>query len=318
MENNSNEQVWIIDTDYSLDDQLAFNLLIGKLKIVAITVVSVGDTHPNLIKRKIEDDLKTKFDNVNIPVYAGADRPYVNYERELKDDPIFDAYNVRKTDYSQYESNYIEEATDIKTKLNNVASVKIIELCKLYGNKLNILTLGPLTNISLAAIIDNSIRDKIGAFFIVGGSYNNLGNSGNAAEYNFRADPIAAKNVINYCRNVTLFPLELEQQIDFDALKKCKLDSQFEEIFSLIYTNSEDQTRSYYSLLGYFASIVILNLSCVKSQHTKPTDVDIIGRLTRGALIIEKYDYLKSGKFNEINIIEEVDPLAMLDLLSKN
>ena len=70
-----------------------------------------------------------------------------------------------------------------------------------------------------------------------------------------------------------------------------------------------------YSFLGLYAALIVANLSSVTSTIRKPTDVDIIGRFTRGALVIEKYDYVKSGKFNEVNFIETVDSATFKDLL---
>ena len=95
--------MWLIDTDYSLDDQFALAYLITRINIVAITVVGTNaEQKPSVIKRKIEDDLLNKFSRSDIKVFAGADRPYINYQTELKDDEIFDPYNYMKTDYSKY------------------------------------------------------------------------------------------------------------------------------------------------------------------------------------------------------------------------
>lgn len=323
------QDLWIVDTDYSYDDQLALNLLItkAKLQIVAITVCAANTgVKPQIIKQKIETDLKNKYENSLIQVFAGADRPFIDYVKALKDEPIFDPYNLIKTDYTEisnacsaeFQNKTIEN--QIITKISNVAAVKISELVRLHGKKLNILTLGPLTNISLAVLIDSTIRDKFNNLFIVGGSYNNLGNSGNCAEYNFRVDPVAAKNTITYYKNITLLPLEIETQIQSKNIEGLLNNSfpEFSEALKLVQQQTEE-TRSYYSFLSFFSSIILLNLNqnIVKLQINRPCDIDIVSRFTRGALAIEKYDYLKSGKLNEISIVEEINVDNFYELFIK-
>ena len=289
---------------------MAIRLLVNKLNIIAITVVGSNcSQNPKIIKKKIEYDLIDVLKTKNIEVYAGADRPYIDYQKELKDEDIFPSYNYKPTDYSMIEK-IVSEEVDIQKRLSNIAAVKITELSKKYGDKLNVLSLGPLTNVSLAVLLDNTLRDKV-TLYITGGSYNNLGNSGNAAEYNFRADPIAAKNVIFYYKKVNLIPLELEDQI-IEKIKWSSIHStkwEFKDYLELMINLSQasEQSRSRYSFLGLLAALIILNPTIIKNSKVLPVEVDIIGRFTRGALIIEKYEHLKSGKLSDIEIFEEID-----------
>lgn len=305
------QPVWIIDTDYSLDDQIALEYLLKNIKVIAITVCGAGTVSPAVIKAKIEYDLKNRYKiEGEIPVYAGADRPFIDYHKELKDDEIYDSYNYEKTDYSIFieEVNKTSsEKVDINVKISNMAAVKIAELVRSNEKNLNILALGPLTNISLAVLIDYSIKDKFDNLLIVGGSYHNLGNSGNSAEYNFRVDPVAAKNVIHYYKNITLIPLEIEEHLKLGGIGDLKTKHSILNKFYDHLSEETEESRSRHSFLGLFGAIVATNPNTQKIVNLRPTDVDIIGRYTRGSLAIEKYEYLKSGKFNEIKIVEDVD-----------
>lgn len=305
------ENVWIIDTDYSYDDQYALEFLVKKgMKIIAITTCGAGSAHPEAIKMKIEEDLK-KLGNKDIKVYAGADRSYINYQKELKDDPIFESYNYKKVDFFAYEERAKQKEPNnpqnITERLANVAAVKIGDLVKKHSKNLNILCLGPLTNLSLAVLLDASIKNGFNNLFIAGGSYTNMGNSGNSAEYNFRVDPVAAKNVINYFQNITMIPLEVESQVEVREFVKYKPQSH-KDLFELLENvqSEDDSLAGHYSVLGLLAAILVMSLESVKLFEFRPVDVDIIGRLSRGGLVIEKYEYLKSGKFNDIFIIEDV------------
>jgi purine nucleosidase len=213
-----------------------------------------------------------------------------------------------------------DEQINITDLISNIAAVKIAEYGRLHSSNLNILTLGPLTNVSLAVLIDSTIRDKVN-LFVTGGSYNNLGNSGNAAEYNFRVDPVAAKNVIFYFKNMSLIPLEIEvqitQNIDFQSMSSN--DSQYQKIYyyyNMLSKADEEETRVSHSFLGFIASIIVVNPQLIKTKNVRPVDVDIMGRYTRGALAIEKYEHIKSGKFNDVLIYEDLDIEAMKAVLT--
>jgi purine nucleosidase len=196
----------------------------------------------------------------------------------------------------------------IPEKLSNLAAVKIAEHVRVYEKKLNIITLGPLTNIALAAIIDTAISSMFNKLYVVGGSYNNQGNSGSSAEYNFRADPVAAKNVVFYFNNVVLVPYELEIQL----IKEKKLSKIsypiFNEFIEQLYSQEEpEDTRCMPSMLGFIASIVICHNDIIKKTEKRTTEVDISGKFTRGALAIAKYVHIRMSQANTIEIIEEID-----------
>jgi purine nucleosidase len=309
MEGNNFSECWIIDTDYTLDDQFALSYLIKNLNVIAITVnaAHTGLTS-DIIKAKIEHDLVNKHGNPNIKVYTGCDRPFIDYVKELKDEPIFNPYNFKPTEYNKEELTKYYEEISVTKKLANHAAVKIPEYVRVYGKKLNILTLGPLTNLSMAIVIDSQISTMFNKLYVVGGSFNNQGNSGTCAEYNFRADPVAAKNVIFYYKNVVLLPLEIEEQLkEKKALTKTN-DSTFNEFVELVESKIEEENaRQNHSMLGLFASVVACHYDIVKASNRRMAEVDIAGRYSRGALAIAKYPYIVPVQPNEIEIVEEID-----------
>jgi inosine-uridine nucleoside N-ribohydrolase len=132
---------------------------------------------------------------------------------------------------------------------------------------------------------------------------------------------VAAKNVMNYYKNITIVPIEIEEQMYqiLDELQNILSKStKFQALLEVynLHKKQEEESRMNYSFLGFFSSIIVSNQDTITSKIKKPTDVDIIGRYTRGALIIEKYDYVKSGKFNEVNFIDAVDPAKIKQILN--
>jgi inosine-uridine nucleoside N-ribohydrolase len=296
--NYYNIMKWIIDSDFSSNAQLSIEILIkAKLDIVALTI----STHHDLstvqhLTSKAREFLK-KLSLEHIPVYQGASQAYINFQEELNDEPLTDPYNLTKE---------IVEVTKIEDiNVDNSAALKIIELIKKHKKDLNILCLSQLTNLSLSILIDNSIKDDFNKLYVVGGSFTGESNSGIASEASFRYDPIAAKNVILYYSNVVVIPLEIEKLSLISERSLYNFNTYKEKMLS--------ESKSLYHLL---AICLIINSKIITKESILPGDVDITGRYTRGALSLEKYPWIESGKYNKITIVEEID-LSELDITLK-
>lgn len=331
-----NSDVWIIDTDYSYDDQIALSFLTKHLNVIAITLCHRSpyiDLYT--LKEKVKSDLR-KINKENIEIFVGSTNPYVDYVKELNDDEIMDPYNCQNMeDLSSYEElakknkAIIDEENqkDSTEFISNIAAVKIIEYINLYGKNLNILSLGPLTNLSLAIILDVKIKDAFNNLFVMGGSIYNYGNSGTCSEYNFRCDPVAAKNVIGNYKNLRLLSLEIDHKLkennkllleEISELKK-KTDKErnyfigdynkFLENFFRVYSRDDEDENFHESLFGLIASLFVINPALIDLKLAKylPSDVDIFGRKTRGCIMIQNYDHLVDGKFNNIDLISDFD-----------
>jgi purine nucleosidase len=76
------------------------------------------------------------------------------------------------------------------------------------GNIVGIFTIGPMSNLAMAIRLDPSIIDKISKVYVMGGTVHGWGNITLTGEYNFRADPEAAKICISSFKNIHLLPWE--------------------------------------------------------------------------------------------------------------
>ncbi len=89
----------------------------------------------------------------------------------------------------------------------------IIYMAKEYG-EIEILATGPLTNIASALILYPELQDCVRRILIMGGSLYRRGNIILVnAEFNFWADPRAAKVVVNTFKNVVIFPLDITMSV---------------------------------------------------------------------------------------------------------
>jgi len=78
---------------------------------------------------------------------------------------------------------------------------------KLEGH-LELVTLGPLTNIATALVLDPDLASRIKQCWVMGGAACTHGNVTPAAEYNFWCDPEAAARVFESGMNITMIGWE--------------------------------------------------------------------------------------------------------------
>ena len=76
-------------------------------------------------------------------------------------------------------------------------ALKIIELVKAHPGEVELLCLGPLTNLALAIRLEPTLVSLIKRVFIMGGTHSALGNDSSAAEFNFCSDPEGAAIVFD-------------------------------------------------------------------------------------------------------------------------
>jgi purine nucleosidase len=67
---------------------------------------------------------------------------------------------------------------------NKHASLALIELINQYPNDIYILTLGPLTNLAIAVLLDPTLPSRVKGLTIMGGAYKGHGNTSLTAEFN--------------------------------------------------------------------------------------------------------------------------------------
>ena len=174
----------IIDTDTATDDAIAIIMALRckDLDVVAITTVAGN----------VDIDLATtnalytcELCGYKIPVYKGASGPL---KRKLETSKFFHGKDGLG-DTGPYEP---------KGKIRKKYAVdKIISLLKENPNELEIIAIGPLTNIAEVLKKDPEAFRLIKNLYIMGGIGEGKGNITEHAEFNFWVDPDAADAVLN-------------------------------------------------------------------------------------------------------------------------
>jgi purine nucleosidase len=173
----------LIDTDPGVDDALAILMCLNEpsVSVKALTVLggNVSLAHTSRNARLLADRADT-----TVQVFAGASQPIVG----LAPDAAF----VHGLD------GFGEAVFDApKTPLESEhAAIAIIETAKRFAGALEILALGPLTNIALALMMEPKLPSLVKRLTIMGGALSAQGNISAFAEFNVAVDPEAAQSVL--------------------------------------------------------------------------------------------------------------------------
>ena len=205
----------IFDTDFALppqDDGLALALALAspELDLVGITTVT-GNYN---VQRANADVLRMLeiAGRTDIPVYGGAARPLVHKK---------DAYATAH--HGEWWSDQPPPPPPggfARKPLERESAVDfIVKSVGASPGAIEILAIGPLTNVALAIRRQPSIVKAIKRLVIMGGAIGSLpdggGNITPAAEFNFWVDPEAAREVLRSGVSIELSPLNASRKTAF-------------------------------------------------------------------------------------------------------
>ncbi|MDO8391542.1 MAG: nucleoside hydrolase [Actinomycetota bacterium] len=200
----------IYDDDGSRDGTVALLYLLTQPQISIQAVnISYGEAHPSVYIQYIGRMLDG-FGFGDIPLGAGGDAPlatgtpFPDWIRELSN--RFWELQLPNAD----KSYPVQGAPALMAATINRASVPV-----------TIFSSGTLTTLAQALRLSPGIRDKIAAVYIMGGAVNVPGNITNlipnsnnkVSEWNFYADPQAAKEVFESGLKLYLIPLDATNEV---------------------------------------------------------------------------------------------------------
>lgn len=171
----------LIDTDTASDDAVALLMALRHpdVDVVAITVVS-GNVP--LQQGVINALVTAELCDSEVPVYAGAGNPLLRepaYAEWFHGPDGMGDQNYPPPKRAAESTHAVDAIIDT---LDNVADIEVV-------------TLGPLTNLALALKLKPSLAEKVKKCYIMGGAPCTIGNVTPAAEFNIWVDPEAAQIV---------------------------------------------------------------------------------------------------------------------------
>lgn len=194
----------IIDTDPGLDDAVAilFALACGHFEVLGLTTVA-GNIGLERTTTNAGSLLKA-MGRSDIPVISGAARPLL---REA-----IDAVVVHGDDGLR---GIALPDPDVAPQADAVAWMART-LRQHPSATIDILALGPLTNIARLINEHPEAAARIGHLVTMGGTIDEPGNAGPASEFNFAADPEATAMVLRADIKKTIIPLDVTRRVRAD------------------------------------------------------------------------------------------------------
>lgn len=202
----------------------------------------------------------------------------------------------------------------------NVSEKVIHEIVKANPREVTILALGPLTNLSRVLRRDPSIVESIGEVVVSGGTWHGHGSITPVADFNFFADPLAARHVVREPLTKTLVPLETTGQVVFDFGLLEEIPDESSRVGFLLHRTLPPLYRGYRQLLGIegvrlhdAVAVVSLLHPELFERATVAADVETSGELTAGMLVIDRRQ-IREWRPN-VDILTACDAAAVRDCI---
>lgn len=298
---------WLIDTDAGVDDIQALVIALrhpSTFNVVGITVVA-GNVPLPKASVNVAECLRM-CGREDIPYFNGAERPIVS--------PLVSGESIHGADglNGYWNKKHGESLPTLKQPEALHAASAIIKLATEHS-PLNIVTLGPLTNLALALMIDSTLHERLGRVVVMGGAVHAKGNITPVAEYNVYADPEAA--------HICLERLPMVELLSWE----CSIDPlhQFDNCFFEAYTGgygTHGEMIRLITLLHEGKSTVFfcdpltvciaMDPTTIKQSVEKHCTVELAGGRTRGMLVVNwgfsDMPEINSAKSN-VKIIQRLD-----------
>jgi len=179
------KQKIIIDTDCGSDDAMAIAMAMNDTKYEVLMISTVAG---NVTLDQATDNTLLTLEKVNTyfpPVYKGC--------ATMLNKQLFYAYETHGNDGM---GDYGYKPTYLKCNEDN-GILKMLEILEKEPNKtIDIIALGPLTNIAVAFKLNPDSMNRARNIYVMGTSGLGVGNVSPVAEFNIWQDPEAAKAVV--------------------------------------------------------------------------------------------------------------------------
>ena len=300
----------VIDCDPGIDDAQAIMMAYSHpdVKIEAITTVAgnVGVVHTAANALKILDVLEAE----PIPVYAGSASALVSEGQN--------ASHVHGEDGL----GGVGIPASKRSLQEKPAALALIDLAKENPGELELIAIGPLTNLALALRLDPDLPSRYKRLVIMGGAHFAQGNTPNySAEFNLYADPDAAAVVFANWPKFSMIsweatiahgmPIE-----DFMAL--FSYDNQRSKFLQAITQHTikflrEVLNREMSYAADPLAMAVLLEPDIVTEVTEKYVQIERTGTLSRGMTVIDWWGMSK--KTPNVEIVLKVNQDRFYQLL---
>jgi purine nucleosidase len=299
----------LIDTDPGVDDALAILMAHAHADVAGLSIAAgnVGLTHTVRNARVLVDLL-----GAHTPIFAGCATPLVRMQSE-------DAALIHGRDGFGdvgFPAPHAVVAAE-------PAALALLRLTRERPGELTIVALAPLTNLALALRLDPALPERVARLVVMGGAVTAHGNTGNLpAEFNVGFDPEAAHVVFSAFPQFDLVDWEasLRHAFDADAFDAwLHAGDQRADFYAKIAGTARNYNREH-ARRGVIAAdalalAVALDPSIIIRSERRAVAVELDGRLTRGATVVDWANRLRQPA--QANIVLDVDQPRFVALVQR-
>lgn len=306
----------VIDADPGIDDALTIALALLEPTIDVIGLTAVGSfISRGQATRNLQATLEA-FDPPKWPRIGGGDEPV----REWAFDAREAAELRRKLDGPKGLGEWKSDIADLHHQRESARM--LVELVRDNPNEVTLVTLGPLTNVAVAAELDNEFLGRLKGIVIVGGAFAAPGDASPVAEFNMALDPDAARVVLRSPATKTIIPTDVTRKlaISFDDWTRL-LPAGVSRACDFVRNLSTFTLRSHRQHLGKegftlpgAAALAAIVRPGVFQRISSAVDVETEGSITRGATVFDRRD--PPVWRNNIDVLRDVDPRSVVDYVA--
>jgi inosine-uridine nucleoside N-ribohydrolase len=196
-----NSRKIIIDTDPGIDDAVAILLALQSPRFDLLGITTVAGNIGIRTTTRNAGRILALADRDDVPVITGAAGPLAR--------PGFDTVDIHGSDGLGGVA-----FPESRISARDGAAAWIAEQLEAgEAGSIDILALGPLTNIALLVHDHPAAARRIGRIIAMGGAVHEPGNIGARSEFNIFADPEAAETVFRAGLPLTLIPLDVTRRV---------------------------------------------------------------------------------------------------------
>ncbi len=272
----------ILDVDPGIEDAvaLAIALFDPQLDVVAVTAVG-GNVLPDQATRNVQAIIE-QLDPPRWPRIGEASLPDEGLPANSTN--LYGADGLGNAHFQVADLHHRHPSEKL-----------ICDEVRTAPDQVQIITLGPLTNVARALQREPSLAPQIGQLTMLGGTLHGPGDVTPAAEFNIYCDPPAARAVFRSATTKTLIPLDVTSQVvlTYDLLDQLPSESTragrfLRKILPFAFrSHRQVQGLEGIHLHDAVALVAALHPELFEIEMTA-ADVELQGELTTGATVFDR------------------------------
>ena len=202
----------------------------------------------------------------------------------------------------------------------------IVEIAREYPGEVRLLTLGPLSNLAVAADFDPQLSENLHSAVILGGSVSCGGDVTAAAEFNIWADAQAARAISQLTLPKTLVPLDVSRQpvLTFDDADTLCGFLGSGPTGDLVSGLLQFSLRGHHQQLAFeglrLQSVAALAVAAAAEPFRTESvclDVETSGDLTRGATVVDRRHNEAAAGPQNFDLVTSIDEMRVVDYFTR-